>query len=57
MSPLTIVLTIVVIVLVFMLLRYLMSDPNTLQNLQDGKTSSTISAFFFSNKWFNCSFK
>ena len=44
MSPLTMVLTIVVLVLVFMLLRYLMSDPNTLQNLQDGKTTSTIQA-------------
>jgi hypothetical protein len=44
MSALTIVVTIVVIVLVFMLLRYLMSDPNTLQDLQDGKTTSTISA-------------
>lgn len=42
MSPLTIVLTIVLIVLVFMLLRYLMSEPNTLQNLQDGKITSTI---------------
>jgi len=42
MSPLTIVLTIVVIVLVFMLLRYLLSDPNTLQDLQDGKTGSII---------------
>ena len=44
MSPLSMVLTIVVIVLVFMLLRYLMSDPNTLQDLQDGKTTSTIDA-------------
>ena len=42
MSPLTIVLTVVVVILVFMLLRYLMSDPNTLQDLQDGKTTSTI---------------
>jgi hypothetical protein len=44
MSPLSIVFTIVLIVLVFMILRYLVSDPNTLQNLQDGKTSSTIDA-------------
>jgi len=44
MSPLSMVLTIVVLVLVFMLLRYLMSDPNTLQDLQDGKTTSTIEA-------------
>ena len=44
MSPLSMVLTIVILVLVFMLLRYLMSDPNTLQDLQDGKTTSTIDA-------------
>ena len=44
MSPLSIVFTIIVIVLVFLLLRYLMSNPNTLQNLQDGKTASTIEA-------------
>ena len=44
MSPLSIVITIVVIVLIFMLIRYIISDPYTLQNMQDGKTSSTISA-------------
>jgi hypothetical protein len=44
MSALSIVLTIVVVVLVFMILRYLMSDPYTLQDLQDGKTTSTIDA-------------
>lgn len=44
MSPLSIVITIVVIVLIFMLLKYLLSDPYTLQNLQDGQTSSTIAA-------------
>ena len=44
MSPLSIVITIVVIVLIFMLIRYIISDPYTLQNIQDGKTSSTISA-------------
>ena len=44
MSPLSIVITVVVIVLVFMILRYVMHDPNTLQNLQDGKTLSTIKA-------------
>ena len=42
MSPLSIVLTIVVIVLIFMILRYLISDPNTLQELQDGKITSII---------------
>ena len=44
MSPLSIVITIVVIVLIFMLLRYLLSDPYTLQNIQSGQTASTISA-------------
>jgi hypothetical protein len=44
MSPLSIVFTVVIIVLVFMILRYLTNDPNTLQNLQDGKTLSTIEA-------------
>ena len=44
MSALSIVITIVVIVLIFMLLRYLFTDPYTLQNVQDGKTASTISA-------------
>ena len=44
MSPLSIVLTIVVIVLIFMILRYLVSDPYTLQNLQDGKITTTIEA-------------
>ena len=44
MSPLSIVITIVVIVLILMLLRYLFTDPYTLQNIQDGKTSSTINA-------------
>ena len=44
MSPLNIVITIVVIVLILMLLKYLFSDPNTLQNLQNGQTSSRIEA-------------
>ena len=44
MSPLSIVITIVVIVLILMLLRYVFSDPYTLQNIQDGQTTSTISA-------------
>lgn len=43
MTPLSIVITIVVIVLILMLLRYIFSDPYTLQNIQDGQTSSTIS--------------
>jgi hypothetical protein len=44
MSPLSIVITIVVIVLIFMLLKYALSDPYTLQNIQSGQTSSTIDA-------------
>ena len=44
MSPLSIVITIVVIVLILMLLRYIFTDPYTLQNIQDGKTTSTINA-------------
>jgi len=44
MSPLNIILIFVVFVFVFMILRYLTERPNTLQNLQDGKTASTISA-------------
>jgi hypothetical protein len=44
MSPLSIVITIVVIVLILMLLRYIFTDPYTLQDMQDGKTASTISS-------------
>jgi hypothetical protein len=44
MSPLSIVFTIIVIILVFMLLRYLMNNPNSLSSLQDGKTATTIDA-------------
>jgi len=34
----------VVIVLIFMLIKYLVSDPYTLQGIQSGQTTSTISA-------------
>lgn len=44
MSALSIVITVVIVVFVIMLLRYIFSDPYTLQNMQDGKTTSTISA-------------
>jgi hypothetical protein len=44
MSPLSIVFTVIVIIFILMLLRYLFTDPYTLQNMQDGKTASTISA-------------
>ena len=44
MSPLTIVITIIVLVLIIMLIRYIFNDQNTLQNLQNGQTASTIDA-------------
>lgn len=44
MSALSIVFTIVVIVFILMLLSYIFTDPYTLQQLQNGQTSSTISA-------------
>jgi hypothetical protein len=44
MSPLSIVIVIVVIVLIIMLIKYIYTDPYTLQNIQSGKVSSTISA-------------
>jgi hypothetical protein len=44
MSALSIVITIVVIVLILMLIRYIFTDPYTLQNIQNGQTATTISA-------------
>jgi hypothetical protein len=44
MSPLSIVITIVVVILLFMLIRYLMIDPYTIQGIQSGETASVISA-------------
>jgi hypothetical protein len=44
MNPLTIIIIIVVIVLLFIIWKYMISDPYTLQNLQSGKTATTISA-------------
>jgi len=44
MTPLGIVITILIIVLLYMLMRYVFSDQNTLQGVQDGKTASTIDA-------------
>ena len=44
MSALSIVITIVIIVLILMLLKYLLTDPYTLQNIQTGDTTSTINA-------------
>ena len=42
MNALTIVITVVVIVFILMLLRYIFTDKYTLQTIQDGKTASTI---------------
>jgi hypothetical protein len=44
MNLLTILIIIIVIVLIFMFIRYLLVDPYTLQNIQSGKDTSTISA-------------
>ena len=44
MNPLTILIVIVLLVLFYMFLRYLLSDPYTLQSIQSGKNASTISA-------------
>lgn len=42
MNPLTIVIIVVVIVLIFILLKYMLSDPYTLQGLQNGTTATKI---------------
>jgi len=44
MSPLSIVILIVILVLIFILIKYIYSDPYTLQNIQNGTVASTISA-------------
>lgn len=44
MNPLTIVIIIVIVVLIIIVSKYLISDPYTLQKLQNGKTGSTILA-------------
>jgi hypothetical protein len=45
MSPLTIVIIVVILVLIFMILRYYLTDANTIQSsVQSGQTSSTIQA-------------
>ena len=44
MSALSIVITIVVIVLIIMLLKYIFSDPYTLESLKSAQTASTINA-------------
>jgi len=44
MSALSIVITIVVIVLIIMLIKYALSDPYTLQNMQSAETFSQIKA-------------
>jgi hypothetical protein len=44
MSALSIVILIVVVFLIILLIKYIFSDPYTLQNLQNGKTASTVQA-------------
>jgi hypothetical protein len=44
MSPLSILIIIVVIILVILILRYIFTDKYTLQELQNGKTASTINS-------------
>ena len=44
MSPLTIVIVIIFLILLYFFLRYLFSSPNTLQTIQNGRTSSDIPA-------------
>lgn len=44
MSPLSIVIIIMIVVLIFLLVKYLYADPYTLNGIQDGKTTSTIEA-------------
>ena len=44
MNPLTIVIIIVVIVLLVIVWKYMLSDPYTLQGLQNAQTATTISA-------------
>lgn len=42
MSPLSIVITIVVLVLIIVIIRYIIINPYVLQNIQNGQTLSTI---------------
>ena len=44
MNPLTIVITVVVLVLIFLLMKYVFKDANTLQGVQDAQTASTINS-------------
>ena len=44
MSPLSIVIMILIIVLLVIIWKYVLSDPFTLQSIQNGQTASTISA-------------
>ena len=44
MGVLSIVVTIAIIVLIIILVKYWLSDPYTLQNIQSGETPSTIKA-------------
>lgn len=53
MNPLSIFITVVVIILVFMFLRYMFTDPYTLQGINDGKSMTTIEASSLANNGSN----
>jgi hypothetical protein len=44
MEPLSIVIIVVMVVLLYLLFKYMYSDPYTLQSIQNGQTASTINA-------------
>jgi len=44
MNPLTIVIIVIIIVLVYFLLRYIFSNPYTLQSIQNGQTTTIIAS-------------
>ena len=44
MNPLGILILIFVVVLIFMILRYIFTDPYTIQNMQNGETATVIQA-------------
>jgi hypothetical protein len=44
MNPLGILILIFIVVLIFMILRYMFTDPYTIQNMQNGETATVIQA-------------
>lgn len=43
MNPVSIILTILVIVFIYYIFKYIFTDPNTLNSLINGQTATTIS--------------